>query len=428
MDLPLFYKLIHRAYPVYRYPADRVGRDKPLSFLCRELRRETAEGRHGVTAFHRAAALAVWPVVAVAAAVKLTFVNGRVVRERSGRSAWRQLREQTVLALRDGVFPFYYYMYDIYMEDDLDRVFDYIVRAMVKPHAAHQLLYTENAAFTKSRNLGNKERFHDWCRENGIATPGVHAIIEHGRVRFPDPDSPRLPDGNLFIKPLKGKGGRGAELWRFENRAYVNQEGARLDGDGLLARFVRMHGQNWIVLEHCVCHRDLEDLSLNALNTIRMVTCRNEKGEPEHMVSIFRVARETSKVVDNYHAGGLAVPVDPETGTLGQAGDDGVDARLGRLDDHPVTGGRITGRVMPMWHETVALACRAHEALGPVAFVGWDIGILDSGPTIVEGNASPDIDIEQRVNWPLGNGRYGELLAFHVRAGQAHAQGSGQAG
>jgi hypothetical protein len=44
------------------------------------------------------------------------------------------------------------------------------------------------------------------------------------------------------------------------------------------------------------------------------------------------------------------------------------------------------------------------------------MAILDDGPAIVEANGGPDTDMHQRVSRePLGNQRFGELMAFHLR-------------
>jgi hypothetical protein len=63
----------------------------------------------------------------------------------------------------------------------------------------------------------------------------------------------------------------------------------------------------------------------------------------------------------------------------------------------------------------VALAIAAHRLIAPRVIVGWDIGFLPEGPCLIEGNTGPDADIHQRTELrPIGNARYGELLAFHM--------------
>ena len=68
-----------------------------------------------------------------------------------------------------------------------------------------------------------------------------------------------------------------------------------------------------------------------------------------------------------------------------------------------------------MWRETVELAVQAHRVFSDYALVGWDVAILEDGPCVIEGNRGPDVDIHQRTSLgPIGNGRFGELLAFNL--------------
>jgi hypothetical protein len=61
------------------------------------------------------------------------------------------------------------------------------------------------------------------------------------------------------------------------------------------------------------------------------------------------------------------------------------------------------------------LCVRAHAAFSEWAVIGWDVGILDGGPKLIEGNKGPDVDIMQRtLRGPIGNGRFGELLAYNL--------------
>jgi hypothetical protein len=141
----------------------------------------------------------------------------------------------------------------------------------------------------------------------------------------------------------------------------------------------------------------------------------NESGEPEALNAAFRMAIRADSAVDNFHAGGIASAVDVATGRLGPATGLGRGGDFSWHERHPVTGGVIVGRILPNWPEAVALATHAHRLLGKRIVVGWDIGFLPDGPCLVEGNAGPDADIHQRVELrPIGNGRFGELMAFHM--------------
>ena len=41
------------------------------------------------------------------------------------------------------------------------------------------------------------------------------------------------------------------------------------------------------------------------------------------------------------------------------------------------------------------LCFRAHRAFAGLRIIGWDVGITDDGPLLVEGNATPDLDLMQ---------------------------------
>jgi hypothetical protein len=162
-------------------------------------------------------------------------------------------------------------------------------------------------------------------------------------------------------------------------------------------------------------HRDMIDLSNGALATVRIVTILNQTGGYEVSHAALRMAVGTNRVVDNFHAGGIAAPVHIETGILGAASDVGLRPERGWNERHPDTGGQIAGRRLPLWPETKALASAAHAAFAPRAVVGWDIAITDDGPILIEGNGAPDLDIIERAyREPIGNTRFGALLALHL--------------
>ena len=173
--------------------------------------------------------------------------------------------------------------------------------------------------------------------------------------------------------------------------------------------------QPLLVQERARNHPAMSDLTNGALNTIRMISCLDEQDRPEIMAAVQRMAVGANETVDNVHAGGMGVPIDLASGRLLQGTDMGIDAHMGWIDFHPTTGGRITGRALPMWEETCALVRTAHFAFSDWVVIGWDVAVTADGPRLVEGNSGPDIDLIQRpMRRPFGNARFGELLAHHL--------------
>jgi hypothetical protein len=235
-------------------------------------------------------------------------------------------------------------------------------------------------------------------------------ILWHG-------DRQALPPIDLFVKPVSAQGGRGAEQWRWRGGQYENAAGQRETEAGLLQRLQQRARHGEILVSPCLAnHPAFEGLALSALSTLRIVTCRNEREEPETMAVALRFPRDAGSEVDNFHAGGLAAMVDPRTGRLGAATGIGLTADSAWHTRHPVSGAPIEGFQVPFFAEAKALAEAGHRALGDRVVVGWDVAILAHGPILVEANGFPDLDIVQRCGrCPLGGTRFCDLIAFHLR-------------
>jgi hypothetical protein len=354
-----------------------------------------------------------WPLTATAAALPWLRRNGAAIRAMTGKSRLRQFIEILGLALRHRISPRYYYMFEFYLPERMTQAGDYLMRYETK-QIAYRLLYPK--VQTTGTPIKNKIAFAGYCRDHDLPALPLIAAFKDG-ARVADLGEPVLPERDLFAKRVLGKGGVGAERWNWiGNGLYRSTRGDELTGPALLDRVAALSkNQPYLVQPAVVNHAALRELSVGALCTVRLLTCRDDKGGFEATNASFRMSINPKSAVDNIHAGGIAATVDLATGRLGAASDLGLGPKFAWYDAHPLTGAAITGRVLPFWPEAMALATRAHAAFAEWTVIGWDIAILDDGARLIEGNKGPDVDLIQRpLRGPIGSGRFGELLAYNL--------------
>jgi hypothetical protein len=315
------------------------------------------------------------------------------------------------LALTSGLLPPWYYVFEIYQPSETSAL-GYLTRAQTK-HGTNRLLAQ---ARQSSSPLGDKEAFARLCTKHHLNTLPILFSIHDGCLRgLGCADS--LPRTDLFVKPVCGRGGRGAERWDYVgNDCYKCVTGRTLSGSQLLKRLRDMsHGQPYLVQERARNHPAISDLSNGALSTVRMISCLDERDQPEIIGAVLKMAVGVNITVDNVHAGAIAAAVELERGQLSHATHAGFDSGRGWINRHPTSAALISGRVLPMWDQVRDLARRAHSVFGDWVVIGWDVAILADGPSLVEGNNGPDIDLIQRpLRMPFGDSRLGELIAFHL--------------
>jgi 3',5'-cyclic AMP phosphodiesterase CpdA len=373
---------------------------------CRNYWRRTGGLRRGLFA------CAIWPFAFAAYAARLTALNGSYVRGLTTKGAIRQLGEQLGLALRISMAPYWYYMFEIYGDQRRKTAHLYLQRYETKGYI-YGLLQPHH-----DDGMQDKASFWRNCHAMGVKAVPVLFELRDGKVVVPEGGKPpALLREDLFVKPRVGRGGRNAERWNYDGRGgWQNRAVGTLGMDELLRHLANLSvKRDYIVQPRVGNHPDLTDVNNGALATVRIVTCRNERGSIEATDAALRMAIGKNDTVDNFHAGGIAAAVDLETGRLGPASNMGLRPGVGWRTVHPDTGAAIEGRTLPLWPQVIDLALRAHAAFPQRVVVGWDIAILPDGPAIIEGNVKPDLDIHQRVaRMPMGNGRLAKLLAFNV--------------
>ena len=121
-------------------------------------------------------------------------------------------------------------------------------------------------------------------------------------------------------------------------------------------------------------------------NTIRVITLVDLAGEV-HVQAAVTILGRKGNMANNWHAGGLNVGLDVDTGVMGRG------IVLGESDwasKHPDNGEPIEGTVVPDW-DRVMDACRTAALLLPgIRSVGWDVVATPDGPVILEPNDAWD--------------------------------------
>ncbi len=249
----------------------------------------------------------------------------------------------------------------------------------------------------EEKMLKDKASFYQFASSKEIPTPRIFALVEDGRVEWLDGTREncsleQLCDYDLtaFCKPVAGLQGQGAFSLSLQGgEVHVNHkpvERASLK-DLFLGRY--------ILQEIVVQHDALAMLHAASVNSLRIVTARTLSGKIEPVSVCMRIGVGGRKV-DNWAAGGLIVHVDVDAGRLTGSGYF-KPGKGGRVSAHPDTNIELDGYKIPYFKEALEICCNAHKSF-EFHSIGWDVGILKHGPTILEGNTKWDGNIPMMLD------------------------------
>ena len=155
-------------------------------------------------------------------------------------------------------------------------------------------------------------------------------------------------------------------------------------------------------------HEEIAALCPTSVNTIRVATLLGDKKEGI-VYAYIRIGN--GKVMDNVDCGGMAAPVDIETGVISGVG---ANKAGETYEIHPMTGKKIPGTQIPYWEEAKKMCLEAMQVVPQVRFVAWDVAITPKGPVFIEGNSFPSHAIPQfAAHFPDGIGilpRFAEFI------------------
>ena len=352
-----------------------------------------------------------WPLKAGMSALKMTWLYGPGIKERTGLSVTRQFFQQIAVAIGHFITPRAYYFYGLYETANRKRVNMY-----VQDHEIGALLKSANGV-ADYKVFADKRRFIALCERFGLPAIGIIAEFEGGRVkRWGGAGQLELPQSDLFAKPALGRCANGVLLYKFVSPGvYMDSSGSLTSDDEIIETLSKYSEKDPYILQKRLSnHPQIARLSPGALATSRVVTCCLPDGRCEDIVAIFKMATGVN-FADNFSIGGIAISVDKSSGILGAARTRNLQS--GKLDCHPDTGARIAGFCIPHWHQVIQLCLEAHAVFSDYAFVGWDVAVTEDGPVLVEGNLDWGVESLQRAHYsPLGETFFPEALLLHINS------------
>jgi len=192
----------------------------------------------------------------------------------------------------------------------------------------------------------------------------------------------------LVFKPPEGMHGKGVYIPEIEHGPTMTFR----DPGGSDARSVQAYcaetleldkGGDFLVEEYFEQHPVLSALNPTSVNTVRIwVLDRGSKGH-QVLLAFLRIGRG-GRVVDNIHSGGIAAPIDMDTGRLGAARE--IEPDFDLYPRHPEHGAQIEGIELPYWSDVPQLAQHALSVFPELRFAGLDVAIGPSGPVVLELN------------------------------------------
>jgi len=269
--------------------------------------------------------------------------------------------------------------------------------------------------------LLNKIVFSDIVSCCGGPVPEYHCLASEGkllpigeRYRMCDADGviEACTTGEKFVvKPAGGGGGVGVRVISSENGT-LTVNGEPVPESKFRAFIESLNGA--VICEFVVQHDYAAKVFPHSTNSIRILSMWDyEKGTPFLPFAGHRFGRTTTIPTDNIGLGGIPAQVDITTGELQAASCTPPGRPEEWLSEHPDTGARIEGVVVPNWGTVTEGLVGLARKMPYIPYIGWDIVVTADGFRVIEGNNYPHL--AHQIFEPLM--RDPRVRAFYERFG-----------
>jgi hypothetical protein len=229
-------------------------------------------------------------------------------------------------------------------------------------------------------------------------------------------DPARYP---MFGKPLDGFQSLGSmALANFDpETARITTSRAVVSVDALVNAIDANFKNGYIFQTQLRGHSDLVRAVGTGLSTARIVTIATEDG-PRLFSAAWKIIGGAN-VADNYwRPGNILAALDLGSGRVLKAVT-GHGFEMKGIDLHPSTGAVLQGLALPRYQDVIESAIEGHRTLRNIGIIGWDIGVTDDGPVIVETNIMPDLMLVQAAH---RSGAFNDDLAALLTRQKAGAE------
>jgi hypothetical protein len=313
----------------------------------------------------------------------------------SKKSSGQINKEKKALFNYWGCFPYQYYRYDFY-----DRNCTLTIGEMQK-YVPNFFMYNlffprsfmdygiicENKGLTYPvfKGFGIPQpvmllRYDDQCffneMNNAVNDTEADRILERSKAK------------KLFIKPSFGLGGQGIVIFqRGTDGKFADESGLPINSS-----YIRTNVKSgkYVIQEGLNQHEELSAIYPHSVNTFRIVTEYHD-GKPWILYTLLRMGRG-GKQVDNASAGGLYIKVDTEHGTLH---DYAFSHNRNKFEVHPDTGFIFANARIQNWPVIKTFILKEIEKFREIRYLGWDVALTVDGPSVIELNNGPDVEILQ---------------------------------
>lgn len=252
----------------------------------------------------------------------------------------------------------------------------------------------------------DKLAFHRRCIEAGLPTPHIFAVYAANHsiqeatfsLMRDERDLQRFlqetPSPAFIVKPVSGVHGEGVIRLVKTAGEWHDYRGTRVFAADLVAHLEQWSYRRWMFQELIEGNTELRRLSgAEGLQTVRVVTITDDDGVVRIVAARLRLI-SGSTAHDNFdygRTGNLIANLDLASGAIQSViGGKGKPRAICHVETHPRTGRALLGVRVPGWQQARDLVQRAARAFAPLRTIGWDVGITDDEPLLIEGNVTWD--------------------------------------